>query len=359
MFEPTLSGEQFAQLVGGGECYIHIHPREPIGPQDYIDFTGKTVPTQLRRLSWDNLDQTLTLGLEYGVAQQVGQEMYARVSNNTGITIPNGMVVGFVGANPNALSVAPYLANGSTPTLYAIGVMTHDLPDNSDLGYCTVWGFVRGLNTSAFAPGDILYASPTVAGGLTKVKPTAPNNVIPVAACITSHASDGVIFVRPTIEQMKYYGAFSSSVNQSAVAAYTPFAVTYNSTDISNGVAIGSPTSRIVVPQSGFYRFDFSFQVESTNASTKKFWIWPRKNGVDVANSNSEITIAGGGTVMVPSWSWIMSMAKNDYFEIMVAVEDTTVSLVAKPAQTGANGTATFARPAVPSVILEVIQVQQ
>lgn len=320
---------------------------------------GNAVTESAGSLSWNSVDGTANLGLDYGVTNQIGQEYYARVANTTGSTIPNGTVVGFAGATSDALLVAPYLADGSTPTLYILGVMTHDLPDSGDKGYCTVWGFVRNLDTSAFSPGDILYASPTVAGGFTNVKPTAPENVIPVAACITSDAQNGVIFVRPTIEQQKYYGTFSSNISFTPAAIYTPYALTYTTVDAANGFSIGSPTSRIVAAQSGYYNFQFSLQVSSSNANQKKMWIWPRINGVDVPDSNGEVTVQTNAGVLVPAWNWVLSLNAGDYFQIMYAVDDVGISVVTFPAQTGAVGTATFARPAAPSVILTVTQVQQ
>jgi uncharacterized protein YaiE (UPF0345 family) len=54
------------------------------------------------------------------------------------------------------------------------------------------------VNTSAFAVGDILYASPTVAGGFTTTKPIAPNNIISVAAVLSSGAN-GILLIRPQI----------------------------------------------------------------------------------------------------------------------------------------------------------------
>lgn len=330
------------------------------GPFAYLDLLKASVyDNEEARIGWNVTDQTVNIGMAYGVVQQVGQELYARVANQTGSTIPNGTVVGFAGATDEALLVAPYLADGSTPTLYILGVMTHDLPDSGEKGYCTTWGFIGDLDTSAFSAGDVLYASPSVAGGLTNVKPTAPDNVIPVAACVVSDANAGVIFVRPTIEQQKYYGTFSDTTTHTPAAIYTPYAITMNTTDFANGISIGSPTSRVVVSTSGLYKFAFSLQIESTNANTKKMWIWPRINGVDVPNSNSEITISGNGTVLVPAWSWTLSVNAGQYFEIMYAVQETTTVITSKAAQTGANGTATFARPAVPSIILEVTQVQQ
>jgi len=313
---------------------------------------------QQRRVGWDSVDQTLSIGLEYGVVQQVGQEIHARVGNTTGVTIPNGTLAGFVGAATDAVLVAPYLANGTQPSSYVIGLMTHDLPDSGQRGYCTTFGFVRNMDTSSFSVGDILYASPTVPGGLTNVKPTAPNNVIRVGVCAVSHATEGVVFVRPTIEATEYYGVFSDTTSQTAAAAYTPRAVTFNTTNSSNGVVVGTPTSRIVVPFSGLYQFAFSAQIESTNSSTTTVWIWPRKNGVDVPNSNSETTISGNSTVLVPAWTWTMTMSAGDYFELMFAVESTNVYLAAKPAAVGANGTVNFARPAVPSILLDVTQIQ-
>lgn len=329
--------------------------------QFFLNTNPATAPTPTKgSITWNSVDQTADLGMDYGVIQQIGLETYARVENATGVTIPNGTVVGFAGVGlNNVLSVTPYIADGSQPTLYILGVMTHDLPNAGEVGYCSVWGHVRGIDTSAFSVGDILYASPTVAGGFTNVKPTAPNNVIPVAAVLESDATNGEIFVRPTIEQQKYYGIFSDSTTQTPGAIYTPYAVTFNTTDFANGVSRGTPTSHIVVADSGLYKFDFSFQVESSNASAKKMWIWPRIDGVDVPNSNSEITLTGNGTVLVPSWSWTLSMQANQYFQIMYAVENTAIAITSKAAQTGANGTAAFARPAVPGAILEVTEVQQ
>lgn len=311
-------------------------------------------------LAWNEAEGTLDLGMDNNVIQQIGLETFARVQNSTGATISKGSVVGFSGVGTNnVLSINKYLADGSTPTLYGLGVMAHDLPDSGQVGYCTVWGHVGGINTSSFSVGDILYASPTTAGALTKTKPTAPNNVIPIAAVLKVGTTDGEIFVRPTIEQQEYYGVFSDTATKTPAAIYTPYAITFNTTDLANGFSRGSPTSRIVSSASGLFNIQFSAQVSSSSASAKKIWIWPRKNGTDVPNSNSEATIDANGGAAVLSWNFVLSLNANDYIELMYATDDTNVQIVAVAAQTGANGTSTFARPAVPSIILTVTQVQQ
>jgi len=55
---------------------------------------------------------------------------------------------------------------------------------------------VRDLDTSAFAEGSELWLSATVPGGLTNVKPPAPNNATRIGYVVRSHATTGSIFVR-------------------------------------------------------------------------------------------------------------------------------------------------------------------
>jgi hypothetical protein len=321
---------------------------------DYLDFNNAAPHvSRIRRMAWNEADQTVDLGMEYGVIQQIGLETYARVANFTGVTIPNGTVVGFTGAVPDsALSVAPYLANGSTPSLYIVGVMTHDLPDSGDKGYCTVWGFVRDVDTSAFTLGDILYASPTVAGGLTKVKPTAPNNVVPIAAVLKVGTTDGVIFVRPTIEQQKYYGEFTKTDSQSPAATNTAYALTFTNTEIANGVSIGGTTSQIIIAQAGLYNIACSVQITSGNSSQKAIWVWLRKNGTtDFPNSARIASITLNNGYLVVTLNEVASLLAGDFIEVMYAADSTNVSI--------ATVAATAFAPAAPAVILAVTQTEQ
>lgn len=235
--------------------------------------------------------------------------------------------------------------------------MTHDLPDSGEKGYCTTWGFVRDLDTTgtdvseSWSAGDILYASPTNAGKLTNVKPTAPDNVIPLAAVLTVDATDGVIFVRPTIQQMQYYGNFSRTTDYSPASANTAYAIQFDTTRISNGIVIGSPTSRIVVPQSGFYDISVTLQYSSSNSSNKDIYSWIRKNGTDISQSSRILTLNVNGGYSPVLISESISMNANDYIEIMFATTDTAVSL-------NAVASTAFA-PGSPAANLVVTQVQQ
>ena len=320
---------------------------------DYIDFDTTSTPAihQVGRLDWDPDDATLELDMDYGVVQQIGQETYARVSNETGITIPNGTVVGFAGATDDTLKVIPYLADGSQSTLYILGVMTHDLPDSGNRGYCTVWGFVRDINTSSFTQGDVLYASPSTAGGFTNIKPTAPNNVVVVAAVVKVGTTDGIIFVRPTITLQEYYGTFARTINYTAAAANTAYAVPFDSTIISNGVSIGAPTSRIVVAESGFYSITCTLQYSSSNSSAKIAYVWVRKNGTDIAQSSRLVSVDTNGGYRLGVLNESVSLLAGDYIEIMFAATDTAVIMAAV-------GATAFA-PGSPAANLNIQQLQE
>jgi hypothetical protein len=277
---------------------------------------------------------------------------YTVVQNTTGSTIPKGTVVGFAGVGSNnVLSVAPYLADGSQPSLYILGIMAEELPDSGATGLCCVWGNVAGIDTSAFNVGDVLYANPTVAGALTNVKPTAPDNVIPIAAALISSATAGDIFVRPTIEQQRYYGDFNKTADQSPAVINTAYALTFDNTRIANGVSIGSPASRIVVSRSGLYQFNATVQISSGNSSPKDVYVWFRKNGTDVPNSTRLVTIDVNNGYIPIALIEAFSLEANAYIELMFASTDTAITID--------NVAATAFSPAAPAAVLSVTQLQQ
>ena len=326
------------------------------GTTDYIDFNNKPPHTpKVRRFSWSDPDQTAQIGMDYGVIQSIGLSSYARVENATGTTIPKGAVVGFAGVGPDdVLSVAPYLADGSTPSLYILGVMAHDLPNSGEIGYCSVWGHITNIDTSSFSIGDILYASPSVAGEFTNVKPTAPDNVIPLAAVLESDASTGAIFVRPTIQQQQYYGEFTKTgASTSPTGANTSNVITWDNTEIANGISIVS-NSQLTVIESGLYQFDVTLQLQSGSSSPKNILFWFKKNGTNIANTTRAITLDINNGYSPISLSEFFSLDAGDYIELWWQADSTNVSLVT----IAAGGVAPNDYPAAPAGIVAVNQIQ-
>ena len=337
---------------------IRITP--PLG-EDWVTF-GRNIATRLTqifgfmgadRLSWNETEDTLNISHSNGeISQQVGFEQYMRIKNTTGSTIPNGTVIGFSGVSGD-ITGAPYIADGSVSSLYFIGVTTIDM-QAGETHPVTVFGKVRDLDTSAWSVGDILYASPTTAGALTSARPTAPQEVIVVAAVLVSHATDGEIMVRPTIPIGLDYGSFSDTTDQTIAAVDTAYPINLNTTDISHGVTVvndgsGNPT-KITVSHSGFYSISVSNQYTSSNASAQDIQTWLRHNGTDIANSNSYTTIANNGATQIFSTTYSVSMQAGDYLQIMWASDSTNVSIN--------NIAATGYSPAAPSTIVTVTQIQ-
>ena len=317
-----------------------------------LTLTQSTGNVDQGQMAWNLNEETVDITMGDGVIQQVGFETYMRVKNDTGSQIDNGEVVGFVGVN-GEINVAPYIANSSANELYFVGVATHDMPDQ-DIGPVTLYGKVRGLDTTGpgaetWSVGDILYVSPTTAGLLTNVRPTAPNVVIEVAVVLSVSATVGEIMVRPSIPIGLDYGSFDSTADQTIGTINTATAVTLSNTLSSNGVTLTSG-SRLNAAQAGFYQLAAELQLTSTSSSAKNVYFWLRKNGTNVADSTRAVTVNINGGFIPIALNYTISLAAADYVELYWAANDTNVLLDALAASAFA--------PSAPSVLLNVSQLQ-
>lgn len=163
---------------------------------NYLDLdTTATSTDQVGRLKWNDTDGTADLVLKGGnVVLQVGQEQHIRVLNKTGSTLTEGTVVYITGAQGNRLTVVKAQASGETSSARTIGMLTEDIANNAE-GFVTVSGLVRNINTSAYTEGAALWLSPTIAGGFTTTKPTAPNHGVLIGYCVKQHLTQGQIYV--------------------------------------------------------------------------------------------------------------------------------------------------------------------
>ena len=147
----------------------------------------------------------------------------------------------------------------------------------------------------------------------------------------------------------KKYGVFIDTTSHTAAAINTAYPLTMNTTSFAYGPSLDpAHPSRVVIDQDGVYDFEFSLQLNKTSSNAKSVWIWPRINGVDVANSATKVTLSGNSAAAVAAWNFVLEMKANDYFQLMWATDDTDcqVPYVA----------ATAFCPAIPSVILTVTE---
>lgn len=142
------------------------------------------------------------------------------------------------------------------------------------------------------------------------------------------------------------YGSFYDTTTQTAGAINTATEITFNTTDLSHGVYIGSPTSRIYVDTPGIYNFQTSIQLDSTVATAQEFYLWFRLNGTDVTNSASQFRIQGNNAEVFLSLNYFFDLKSGDYVELMYSVSSLGVQLLASGA--------VAPHPGIPSVILTV-----
>lgn len=145
---------------------------------------------------WNSDEGTVELG-KGGISNYLGQEVMVMCRNASNTTeIPKGTAVMFAGTlgASGRLKVSPMVANGTYPGYVFFGVADQAIAPSSD-GYVTTFGKIRGVDTSIYADGDILWCDPSSPGGFTKTEPSAPNLKLAVAAVIRA-TNNGTIFVR-------------------------------------------------------------------------------------------------------------------------------------------------------------------
>lgn len=152
------------------------------------------------------------------------------------------------------------------------------------------------------------------------------------------------------------YGAFQDSTDQTAASTTAAYAVTLNTTDYAVGVAVVS-SSQITVRSAGVYNIQFSFQFANANTAIQDIDVWFRKNGTDVAGSNSKFSVPNshGGTDghLIAALNYYIQLAAGDYMQIMWATTSTDVSLEQLPTQTSPT------RPSTPSAIITINKIDE
>ena len=148
------------------------------------------------------------------------------------------------------------------------------------------------------------------------------------------------------------YGSFYSTQTQAATTAGTAAskAITYNNASEAYGIYRDpSDNSKIKVSRPAIYNVQFSIQIDKTSGGTGLFYIWPAINGTAVPDSASLIQIQGNDAEIFSAANFFLPLSNGDYFQLYFSVDSLDVQL-----QTFA---ATGVVPAIPSVILTVMQV--
>lgn len=146
------------------------------------------------------------------------------------------------------------------------------------------------------------------------------------------------------------HAKFMRTTAQTAASADTAYSITYDAP--TNKFKIdrdASNNERIVFEEEGEYLLSFTAEITSSSASDVKFYFWPAKNGVNIANMTMIKTIHNNGGTMLASRAFLLELAANDYIEMKWAVDSTSGSL-------GVTAATSFS-PASPSSTLAITRI--
>jgi hypothetical protein len=145
------------------------------------------------------------------------------------------------------------------------------------------------------------------------------------------------------------YGSFYSTQNQAGLANEIQV-ITHNVTDFASGVSMVSG-SQITFAEAGIYTLISTMQYQETGGGTATITGWLRKNGVDVADSATDLKLKGNGDRDLYAINYFVSASAGDYVEFCWSSNDVDTNILYIAPRTSPT------RPAVPSVITTVNRV--
>lgn len=152
------------------------------------------------------------------------------------------------------------------------------------------------------------------------------------------------------------YAVVASTQTQTIANAANAQAITYNTTSIAKGISLAANT-RITLPQVGNYALSFSAVANNSgSSSTRWFNIWLRKNGNNVDNSSTIVTLSKQIPNTVVATFDLSCTTAGDYYELMMAGEATDVQILATAAQAAVPLTNPD-MPACPSIVVAIWQI--
>ena len=151
--------------------------------------TDTSLIANVGQITWNPNERTADIGLDNNVVLQVGQETVVLVRNGTASSISDGTVVMLTGSigNSGRLVIAPY--DGVSDASLILGIATEPIAAGAD-GFVTSYGKIRGINTSMWNDGDVLYVN---GSGLA----TTPTDMLSMKIAVVVHAhTNGTLMVR-------------------------------------------------------------------------------------------------------------------------------------------------------------------
>jgi hypothetical protein len=224
-----------------------------ISSPDFVQFdTGATVTNAAGRLYWDSSQQTLSVGLNANIAADIGQTLYAYVTNDEAVTINKGQPVYMYAAAGDRVSVKLAYNTGDATSAKTLGICAENIAAGQ-AGMVLCQGVQDGLNLSAYSSGDTLYLGAT-AGTLTSTKPYAPNHLVYIGVVERANAGNGRLYVRVQngyeLDELHNVSAQSPSNGQTIIYNATTGLWTKGTLTAGTGISVSNGAGSITVTNS-------------------------------------------------------------------------------------------------------------
>lgn len=230
------------------EVLVHTHPGDDITggtvggavPVRAVNFaTNASLPVSVGQVAWNISEGTLDVGLSGNTVKlPIGQKQVLRVVNKTGSNllrsdykVVRARRVSEGGAQGQRIAVKLAQANNEINSNDILGIVAEDIANNEE-GFIVVAGEVGTINTTGqngetWVDGDILFISPTTAGGLTNVEPQAPDHLVIMGYVAYSQQNNGkiVVAIRNSweLDELHNVRIASASLATNQLLAYLPF----------------------------------------------------------------------------------------------------------------------------------------
>lgn len=152
--------------------------------------------------------------------------------------------------------------------------------------------------------------------------------------------------------QLNVAGSFYDTTVQLQTGgiANTPTVILMNTSPIQDGI-LNTGIGALKFMYGGRYIINYSIQLDKAGGGTDSCDIWIRRNGIDVPDSASQVSITGTQGEVFPFCNYMLDLNANDTIEFVFASGDATMAVSYFPAWTVAGGDP-YDRPAIPSIIV-------
>jgi hypothetical protein len=298
-----------------------------------LTLSGSTVATQAYVLS--NIPAS---------AQYAGSAIYSTNSGSANYAT--------VSASSTNASSAQYSLNSTSATISSSAITSTSAVFAGSANYAISAGSATTSTSATYsawldgypASSYALLSSPSFTG--TPLAPTAASNVSNTQIATTAYVNNAVTQQASLSASTGYLGYFYQTDNVT-LTQNTASAVPWNGNGVQNGFSYNGSSVTFVYP--GYYTINYNIQVNG-GGNGHAVNSWYRKNGVDIPNTNYEITLSNQAPAQLIQGVYTGYFSAGDILQVMVLLTGGTgtylwgqASAVGPPAQ-----------PATPAAVLNI-----